>query len=70
MIYYETYLGELPVTVEYEYTPAEGDGFHSPYINEDVDLYTVRVGDHDITLFLDDEVIRNLEIEILGSFYE
>ena len=66
---YETDLNDVPVTVTYEYEPAEGDGWQSPRFPEAVYVYDAKDTAGNL-IYLYPEDTKALEDEILEALHQ
>ncbi len=60
-------LSGVELDCEFEYTPAEGDGFHNQRFEEEVVLISAKVADVDISALLSDAQIKTLEEKALAK---
>ena len=66
---YETDLNDIPVTVEYEYEPAEGDGWHNPHFAEQIMVHEVKT-EAGMVLDIDLDEAQTLEDEIIEALHQ
>ena len=66
---YETDLNDITVTFEYEYEPAECDGWQSPRFAEAVYVYEVKT-ESGMELYVYPDEIQELETEILEFLHQ
>ena len=67
---YETDLNDVPVTVTYEYEPAEGDGWNNPHFCESVNIVEIKDKNGNIVDDVSTEDEDGLMTEILEALHQ